>query len=81
MNDVIVVGFDGSPDVMESIRQGAIDATVLQPAAFISELAVDQASTYIQTGVAPAEEKQSVPCELITPENVDQYGVFAKLAS
>jgi len=81
LNDVIVVGFDGSPDVMESIRQGAIAATVLQPAAYISELAVEQASTYIQTGVAPAEEKQSVPCELITPENVDQYGVFARLAS
>ena len=78
-NDVIVVGFDGSPDVMESIRQGAIKATVLQPAAYISELAVEQASTYIQTGVAPAEEKQSVPCELINPDNVDQYGVFAKL--
>ncbi len=81
LSDVIVVGFDGSPDVMESIRQGAIKATVLQPAAYISELAVDQASTYIQTGVAPAEEKQSVPCELINPDNVDQYGVFAKLAS
>ena len=81
LSDVIVVGFDGSPDVMESIRQGAIKATVLQPAAYISELAVEQASTYIQTGVAPAEEKQSVPCELITPDNVDQYGVFAKLAS
>jgi erythritol transport system substrate-binding protein len=65
---------------MEAIRQGTIQATVLQPAAFISELAVEQASVYIQTGVAPEQEKQSVPCELITPENVDQYGVFARLS-
>ena len=79
MTDVIVVGFDGSPDVMEAIRQGTIQATVLQPAAFIAEVAVEQASVYIQTGEAPAEEKQSVPCELITPENVDEYGVFARL--
>ncbi len=79
MTDVIVVGFDGSPDVMEAIRQGTIQATVLQPAAYISELAVEQASVYIQTGVAPTEEKQSVPCELIVPENVDQYGIFARL--
>ena len=80
MTDVIVVGFDGSPDVMEAIRQGTIAATVLQPAAYISELAVEQASVYIQTGVAPDQEKQSVPCELITPENVDEYGIFARLS-
>ncbi len=79
MTDVFVVGFDGSPDVMEAIRQGTIQATVLQPAAYIAELAVEQASVYIQTGEAPAEEKQSVPCELIVPENVDEYGIFARL--
>ena len=80
LTDVIVVGFDGSPDVMEAIRQGTIQATVLQPAAYISELAVEQASIYIQTGVAPDQEKQSVPCELIVPENVDEYGIFARLS-
>ena len=30
--DVIVVGFDGSNDVRDSIKQGGIKATVLQPA-------------------------------------------------
>jgi erythritol transport system substrate-binding protein len=80
MTDVIVVGFDGSPDVMEAIRQGTIQATVLQPAAYIAELAVEQASVYIQTGVAPEQEKQSVPCELVIPDNVDEYGVFARLS-
>jgi len=77
--DVIVVGFDGSPDVIQSIKQGAIKATVLQPAALLATTAVDQASVYIQTKVAPKEEKQSIPCELVTPDNADQYGVFAKL--
>ena len=79
MNDVIVVGFDGSPDVMDSMRAGEIDATVLQPVAVFSAMAVDQASLYIQTGELPAEEKQSIDCILITPENVDGYGVFAPL--
>ncbi len=78
-SDVIVVGFDGSPDVIQSIKQGAIKATVLQPAALLATTAVDQASVYIQTGVAPKEEKQSIPCELVTPDNADQYGVFARL--
>ncbi len=77
--DVIVVGFDGSPDVIQSIKQGAIKATVLQPAALLATTAVDQASVYIQTGVAPKEEKQSIPCELVTPDNANDYGVFAKL--
>ncbi len=79
LTDVIVVGFDGSPDVIESIKAGEIDATVLQPAAFLAAEAVNQASIYIQTGVAPAEEKQSVPCLLVTPENADTFGVFAVL--
>ena len=78
-SDVIVVGFDGSPDVIQSIKQGAIKATVLQPAALLATTAVDQASVYIQTGVAPKEEKQSIPCELVTPDNANDYGVFAKL--
>jgi erythritol transport system substrate-binding protein len=81
MTDVIVVGFDGSPEVMDSIRAGEIDATVLQPVANFSEIAVDLADHYIQTGELPAEEKQSIDCILITPENVDEYGVFAPLES
>ncbi len=79
MDDVIVVGFDGSPEVMDAIRRGEIQATVLQPVAVFSELAVDQAHTYIQTGELPEVEKQSIDCILITPENVDEYGVFAPL--
>jgi erythritol transport system substrate-binding protein len=81
MTDVIVVGFDGSPEVMDSIRAGEIDATVLQPVANFSEIAVDLAHRYIQTGELPAEEKESIDCILITPENVDEYGVFAPLAN
>ena len=79
LNDVIVVGFDGSPEVMDAIRRGEIQATVLQPVANFSEIAVDQAHVYIQTGELPEEEKQSIDCILITPENVDEYGVFAPL--
>jgi erythritol transport system substrate-binding protein len=51
----------------------------LQPAATLAMEAVNQADAYIKTGTVPAEEKQSLDCELITPENANQYGVFAKL--
>src|SRR5262252_8029065 len=47
MEKVIVVGFDGSPDVIAAIRAGAIQATVLQPAARIARMAVDEAHQYL----------------------------------
>ena len=75
---VIVVGFDGSPDVLAAIRSGDIAATVLQPAAKISRMAVDEAQKYLATGATGAPEKQSIDCELVTRANVDQFGVFAR---
>src|ERR1700734_559751 len=48
--NVLVVGFDGSPDVAESIKAGEIKATVLQPVVHLAELAVDEADQYLKTG-------------------------------
>ena len=77
--DVIVVGFDGSPDVIAEIKAGGnIKATVLQPAAGIAQMAVEQADAYIKSGKATQDEKQSVDCELVTPENADEFGVFGR---
>jgi erythritol transport system substrate-binding protein len=76
--DVIVVGFDGSPDAIASIKAGEIKATVLQPAALIASLAVDQAHRLITQGSTGQPEKQSIDCELVTPANADQFAVFAK---
>jgi erythritol transport system substrate-binding protein len=78
LTKVIVVGFDGSPDVIAAIRAGAIQATVLQPASKIAQMAVDQAHKFLTTGSTGAPEKQSIDCELVTPANADQFGVFAR---
>ena len=78
MEQVIVVGFDGSPDAIASIKSGGIKATVLQPAATIARLAVDQAHKYLTTGATGVPEKQSIDCELVTPANAEQYGLFGK---
>ena len=64
-SDVIVVGFDGSNDVRDSIKQGGIKATVLQPAYREAQLAVEQADAYIKTKTAPKTEKQLMDCVLI----------------
>jgi erythritol transport system substrate-binding protein len=75
--NVIVVGFDGSPDVVSSIQQNGIKATVLQPAGQISQMAVQQADQYIKTKSTGKPEKQSVDCVLVTPDNAAKVQNFA----
>jgi erythritol transport system substrate-binding protein len=74
---IIVVGFDGSPDVVNSILKGGIKATVLQPASKISQMAVDQADAYIKNGKASQPEKQSVDCVLVNADNAKQVSNFS----
>jgi len=76
--DVIVAGFDGSDDVIQSIRDGGIKATGLQPVADISIAAVDQADYYLTHGEFEKEEKQSIDCVLINIDNACMYERFAQ---
>lgn len=78
MTKVVVVGFDGSPDVVNAIKAGDIQATVLQPASLIAKMAVDQAHKYLTTGSTGLAEKQSIDCELVTPANAEQFVNFSK---
>ena len=74
LKDVVVGGFDGSPDAVEAIKAGEMAYSVLQPVAVFSEAAVRQADYYIKNGKPEvADEKQLFDCVLITPENVDKY--------
>ena len=50
---------------------------MLQPAALIAEMAVEQADEFIKTGKASQPEKQSIDCELVTKDNADEFGLFA----
>jgi len=76
-NDVIVVGFDGSNDVRDSILEGGIKATVLQPAYRQAQIAVEQADQYLKTGSTGHDEKQLMDCILITADNAGQLETFA----
>jgi erythritol transport system substrate-binding protein len=78
--DVIVVGFDGSPDVTSSIQKGGIKATVLQPASQIAQMAVDQADKFLKGGSTGLPEKQSVDCVLITTDNAAKVTNFSVAA-
>ena len=81
MSDVIVVGFDGSDDVNDSILAGKIDAGALQPVAEMAIQAAIQADEFISTGSTGKPEKQSIDMVLLTPENACQYKGFAPTGS
>ncbi|THB81709.1 MAG: D-ribose ABC transporter substrate-binding protein [Desulfobacteraceae bacterium] len=74
---VIVVGFDGSNDVRDSILAGDIKATVLQPAYRIAQMAVEQADKYLKTGSTGLPEKQLMDCVLINDRNAAKLETFA----
>lgn len=76
-DDVIVVGFDGSDDAIESIMKGELKATSLQPVAEMAIQAAIQADKWIKTGSTGKPEKQSIDMVLLTPDNADQYERFA----
>jgi erythritol transport system substrate-binding protein len=78
LTNVVVVGFDGSPDAIASIKAGEMKATVLQPAALIARTAVEQAHRFLTTGSTGQPEKQAMECEIITPANAADFGVFVR---
>ena len=74
LKDVVVGGFDGSPDAVAAIKSGELASSVLQPVAIFSEEAVKQADSFIRTGKTGAKsEKQLFDCLLITKDNVNKY--------
>jgi ABC-type sugar transport system substrate-binding protein len=76
--NIFVMGFDGNDNVLQSILQGKIDGTVMQPNAKNAEMAVELADKYIKTGsTGMSEEKILNDCFLITPENADEWEGFA----
>ncbi|WP_210508375.1 D-ribose ABC transporter substrate-binding protein [Naasia sp. SYSU D00057] len=77
LDQIKIVGFDGSPDAVEAIKAGKLVATGLQPAVLISQLAVQQADKFIKTGETGEDEKQSIDCVVINAENADSYTLFA----
>lgn len=74
LDDVVVGGFDGSPDAVEAVKSGELAYTVLQPVAIFSKAAVQMADKFITTGETGVQgEKHLFDCLLITPDNVDKY--------
>ena len=78
LKQVVVGGFDGSPEAANAVKDGSLAYTVLQPVVEFSKLAVQQVDKYLKTGKTGAsQEKQAFDCTLINKDNIDKYTSFA----
>jgi erythritol transport system substrate-binding protein len=79
--DIVIVGFDGSPDALAAIRAGSMQATVLQPAVTLATTAVAEADRYLRTKTTVTPELQIIPCLLVTRQNVAEFAGFQHIGN
>ncbi len=74
---VMVFGFDGAKDVIDSIQEGKIVATGMQFPKKMARMAAEQADEYIK-GKRNFPQKVPVAVELVTQENIDKYTAYGR---
>jgi len=74
---VMVFGFDGAKDVIDSIRDGKIVATGMQFPKRMAQMAAEQADEYIK-GKKDFPQKVPVAVELVTKENIAKYTAYGR---
>jgi ABC-type sugar transport system substrate-binding protein len=72
-DQVKVFGFDGSEDVIMSISEGRITATVMQYPKLMARTAAEYAHEYLAEGKRDFEQKIPVNVDLVTQENVGDF--------
>lgn len=74
---VKVFGFDGADDVVNAIAAGKITATGMQFPKRMARTAAQSADEYLG-GKRDFQQRTLVPVELVTQENVSNYGDFGR---
>ena len=74
---VMVFGFDGAKDVIDSIHDGKIVATGMQFPKKMARMAAEQADEYIK-GRRDFPQKVPVAVELVTQENISKYTAYGR---
>ena len=75
--DVMVFGFDGARDVIDSIRAGAIIASGMQFPKQMAQMAAEYADQYLN-GKRDFPQKVPVAVELVTQENIEKYTAYGR---
>jgi ABC-type sugar transport system substrate-binding protein len=74
-SQIKVFGFDGADDAVESIAEGKLQATAMQFPKKMAQMAAEFADQWLE-GKRDFEQKIPVAVELVTPNNVEQYGDY-----
>jgi ribose transport system substrate-binding protein len=77
VDKVMVFGFDGAKDVIDSIHDGKIIATGMQFPKKMARMAAEQADEYIR-GRRDFPQKVPVAVELVTQENIAKYTAYGR---
>lgn len=70
-SDVAVVGFDGTPEALEAVRDGTMSATVAQQPAELGKTAVQTAIKAADGG--SVQQNIQVPVKVVTEDNVEEF--------
>lgn len=74
---VMVFGYDGAKDVIDSISEGKIVATVMQFPKLMAKTGAEWADQYLR-GERSFPQKVPVAVELVTQENISKYTAYGK---
>ena len=69
---------DGSEDVVQSIAEGKIVATVMQYPKLMARTAAEYADEYIRNGKRDFQQKVPVNVDLVSAENIDKFTAYGK---
>ena len=77
-DQVKVFGYDGSEDVVKSISEGKIAATVMQYPMVMARTSAEYAHEYLANSKRDFEQKIPVHVELVSPENITEFTGYGK---
>lgn len=75
--DVKVFGFDGAADVVDSVREGKIQATAMQYPKTMARNAAEYADEYLK-GKRDFEQKIPVKVDLVSPETISKFEAYGR---
>jgi ribose transport system substrate-binding protein len=77
-DQVKVFGYDGSEDVVKSIGEGKITATVMQYPKVMARTAAEYAHEHLANGKRDFQQKIPVNVDLVTQDNVGDFAGYGK---
>ena len=70
-NDIVIIGFDGTDEAIEAVREGKLAATLMDQIGVSVKKAFTLMDNYLKNGETGEDEKQLVDCLLVTPDNAE----------